>query len=279
MQLKLTHEEFLELAAVIHKKCGIVVQKDKDYLIHQRVAPLVEKHGFKSFKEYTSKLSSIFNTDLSEELIEVMTTNETSFFRDRHPFDSFYNNILPELVKNRKFGRKIRIWSAASSSGQEIYSIAMLIIEFIENNKDLGLVPDNFELMATDISNEMLNKVKHGMYNEVEIKRGLSPSRLNKFFEKKENIWYAKKELTKMITTKHLNLTASYTTLGLFDFVLCRNVLIYFDDETKEGIISQIYFSLNKNGFLMLGSMEALGLMSSFKKKRVGSTNIYIANN
>ena len=275
MKLELSHNEFLALTEFIHNKCGIVVNKDKEYLIHQRVAPLVERNGFSSFEEYTKKLSSLFHSHLLDELIEVMTTNETSFFRDKHPFDTFYNKILPELVKNRKMGRKIRIWSAASSSGQEIYSIAMLIFEFIENNKGLGLVMQNFELVATDISNEMLNKVKTGSYNGVEIKRGLSPARLNNFFTEKNEMWYAKKELTQIITTKHINLTSPYSSMGLFDLILCRNVLIYFDEKTKNDIVTQMYYSLNKTGYLMLGAMETLNTTNDlFVTKRIDRTTI-----
>ncbi|MBI3794009.1 MAG: protein-glutamate O-methyltransferase CheR [Nitrospinae bacterium] len=273
--MELSNKEFTELCKHIYKLCGLNIKDKKHYLVLQRLEPLAVSEGNGSFKGLIEKLSSNAGPQLKDLVIEAITTNETSFFRDEHPFEAFREIVLPqlaEMAKHRKHpghhrkGSKINIWSAASSTGQEPYSIAMLIHEFL-GSKGKGLSAEDFEIIATDISPKVLSKAIAGSYTDSEIKRGLSVERRDRFFRKEGHHWVINDSLRTMIDFKRINLAEQFTRLGGVDVIFCRNVLIYFDEETKGRILSQFSQMLSESGFLFLGACENVGtLPKKFKK-------------
>ncbi|MGR3218824.1 MAG: CheR family methyltransferase, partial [Candidatus Anammoxibacter sp.] len=246
--MELTKSDFENLSRFVYKTCGIVIKDEKTYLIQQRLEPIAKSIGCKNFAELCFKLSANCSSSLHDQIIAAITTNETSFFRDTHPFDTFKNTILPKLGnlveerKNRKpvrKGAKIRIWCAASSTGQEPYCLAMIIYEYTQGVKYRGITENDFEIMATDISSKVLAKAIAGEYSDFEITRGLQPSHKNKFFIKENGLWLIDNRIKDMVEFKRLNLMKPFTMLGGFDVIFCRNVLIYFDDPAKRSIFDQ----------------------------------------
>ncbi|MDU1664688.1 MAG: protein-glutamate O-methyltransferase CheR, partial [Bradyrhizobium sp.] len=195
------------------------------------------------------------------QVVEAMTTNETFFFRDKTPFDHFRDVIMPELLKTRAGRRSVRIWCAAGSTGQEPYSIAMCL-------KEMGLALNGWrvEVLATDLSQEVLEKSKTGLYSQFEVQRGLPIQLLVKYFKQTGELWQINADLRAMVQHRQLNLLHDFSRLGIFDVIFCRNVLIYFDQETKINIFNRLAKAIEPDGFLMLGAAETLvGLMDAFK--------------
>ncbi|MBF0198276.1 MAG: protein-glutamate O-methyltransferase CheR [Planctomycetes bacterium] len=260
----LQQSEFDELRDFIHKVCGISLDEGKQYLVESRLGPLVAEYGCASFHEFYQKLSSNSDFGLLEKLIDAMTTNESSFFRDIHPFESFGVYVLPdfiELARKRKTqfpqgAPVINIWSAACSSGQEAYSMVMMIQEYLEAHPSCGVNINDFRILGTDISREILHQAEAASYNSFEIRRGLSENRKNKFFTEKEGKWIFNESFRKIVEFKHINLTKAFPKLAEMDLILCRNVLIYFDDDTKRGIVNQFYQAMPPGGLFMIGAME-----------------------
>lgn len=282
--LTLTKLEFEQMSNMIHDVCGIVVTPEKEYLIIQRLSPLAVEAGCSNFSEYCNKLKSAScMPDLKEKLIAAITTNETLFFRDQHPFETLSLEILPELVSKLlvKKGRgdiasQIRIWSAAASTGQEPYSIAMCINELVESQKFKNITINDFKIVATDISEEVLSRARHGSYNQCEIARGLSDYHKNKYFKQHGDKWIIDCKIKNMVEFRHFNLTHQFSAFVNYDIVFCRNVLIYFDDKTKMKILSGFYEILSSSGILILGAMEnTYCLNDNFKHKRSGKTIYY----
>jgi len=276
--MNLTKQDFDFLRQYIKKNCGIALKEDKKYLIHQRLEPLLKSYQIKSFSELSAQLMRSASQKLREDIILAMTTNETSFFRDRHPFETFEKHILEQFKKeiHQQKGKKIRIWSAGSSTGQEAYSIAMLIYEFVERNKFEGITLDSFVIAASDISTRALNKAKSAEYYEAEVNRGLSPDRKRKYFKKVEKHWQLEKQIRNMVTFYQLNFIESLSRMGTFDMIFCRNVLIYFDTHMKTRIIQQFHRMLIPKGYLILGAMEnAHNESEIFLPVRFGSTLLY----
>lgn len=285
MIMELSKEVFKELTSHIYKLSGLEIKEEKLYLIRQRLTPVVKAFGYADFKELHTKLTQNNNTLLRDEVLSAITTNETSFFRDSHPFDSFANSLLPELgslalARKRKpsprKGSKVRIWCAASSYGQEPYSLAMQIYEYVERSRGKGIDTGDFSILATDISPQALSKAISGEYSELEMARGLDDKRRKKYFEKKGSMWGVHDWIQTMVEFRMINLTTPFTMLGGFDVIFCRNVLIYFDNETKERILKQFYTMLADDGLLFLGSTENLyGLDVTFKSHKYGKTLCY----
>lgn len=286
--MDLTKDDFNKLSDFVYKKCGIVIKEEKTYLIKQRLEPLVQSTGCDSFAAFYRKLLQDHSHRIQDQIIVAITTNETYFFRDDHPFDAFKNFILPHLggvVRNRKKrdmarkGAKVRIWSAASSTGQEPYCLSMLISEYVQVNKYLGISAEDFEIMATDISSKVLAQAIAGEFGEFEIGRGLPPSVRDKYFIKDERKWIVKDEIKKLVEFRRLNLMEPFTMLGGFDVIFCRNVLIYFDDNAKRRIFDQFHSMLPDDGFLLLGASESTyGITDQFKSVRTKETIIYKKN-
>ena len=253
------------------KRSGLVLTPEKSYLLDSRLTPVAKKHGFASMDAMSMALRGIPPEALVKDIVEAMTTNETSFFRDGRPFDIFKQVVLPYMSKSRGSARKIRLWCAAASSGQEPYTLAML---WKENQ---SLFPGwSLEILATDISDDILNLARKGSYSQFEVQRGLPIQLLMKYFKQDGERWQISDDLRKMIRYENFNLLDSMARLGSFDIIFCRNVLIYFDEPTKRRILDSMSGLLPKDGFLFLGGAETVfGITEKFKPME-GQRGLYI---
>nr|WP_249158920.1 protein-glutamate O-methyltransferase CheR [Bradyrhizobium tropiciagri] len=239
---------------------GLDLSSDKQYLIESRLLPLARKCGLAGIPDLIAKIRS-GSTQHIVQAVEAMTTNETFFFRDKVPFDHFRDTIMPELLKARAARRALRIWCAAGSTGQEPYSLAMCL-------KEMGaaLAGWRVEIIATDLSQEVLEKSKAGIYSQFEVQRGLPIQMLVKYFKQSGEFWQITPELRSMIQHRQLNLLHDFSQLGSFDVVFCRNVLIYFDQDTKINVFNRLARLMDGDGFLVLGAAETVvGLTDTFK--------------
>ncbi|MFQ5618860.1 MAG: CheR family methyltransferase [Rhodospirillales bacterium] len=253
--------DFEFLSQLVNKRSGLVLTKDKAYLLESRLMPVARKRGMKGLEDLISTIRTSKEEGLLREVTEAMTTNESFFFRDLKPFDTFRDMILPDLLKNRAAKKSFRIWCAAASSGQEPYSLAMVIKE--EAAKLTGW---RCEMIATDISTQMLAKATKGIYSQFEVQRGLPIQMLLKYFKKANDAWEIDPSLRDMVTFKEFNLLNDPKMLGVFDVVFCRNVLIYFDQPTKTRILDWISRMIPADGRLFLGGAETvLGISDKFK--------------
>ncbi len=254
--VNLGSDEFQEFRDYLQQVSGIDLGDNKKYLVATRLRRILLDNDCKTLAELTSKIKFSSSVKLRQKVIDVMTTNETFWFRDGYPFDFLKQNLLPELAQNSALGRA-RIWSAACSSGQEPYSISMIADEF--NKGSFTRKNVQVEVIATDLSNEILDQAKSGVYDQLSVSRGLSEERKRQFFEaQKDGSWKTKSSLTKNITFRSLNLQESYSGLGKFEIVFCRNVLIYFSTQLKTDILKRIHATLKPGGYLILGSSESL---------------------
>jgi len=246
---------------LLKEKSGLTLTPDKSYLLDSRLTPIARKHNFANLEALTMALRAMPAPDLIKDVVEAMTTNETSFFRDSKPFDQFRDVVIPHLLKTRGAVKRARIWCAASSTGQEPYSLAMLLKE------NAARLPGwSFEIIATDISTEVIETAKKGEYSQFEVQRGLPIQMLMKYFEQKGDRWHLKHDIKSMIQYKFFNLLTPMAPLGKFDIIFCRNVLIYFDRETKAKVLENMATLLPEDGFLFLGGAETvLGITSAFK--------------
>lgn len=248
-------EHYEEFRSFLEKACGIVLGDNKQYLVSSRLAKLSSTHGFVDLAALTARLRQPGERQLREAVIDAMTTNETLWFRDTHPFTILRERLLPEL-QSRATG-SVRIWSAACSSGQEPYSISMIVEEYRQAN--LGVLKLPVEVVATELSRSMLEAAKAGEYDRLSLARGLSADRLKRFFEPVADERYRLQLGVRQRVRFHsLNLLDSYLGLGKFDVVFCRNVLIYFAGERKADILRRIHASLRPGGYLVLGASEGL---------------------
>jgi chemotaxis protein methyltransferase CheR len=253
-------QDFEFVSQLLRKRAGIVLTGDKMYLLESRLAPLARKEGLPSIEDLIHVVRSRREERLINQLVDVMTTNETYFYRDRTPFDHLKEAIFPVLGQARK-GSRIRIWCAACSTGQEPYSIAMML----DQNPQLTAgVP--VEIVATDISDRCLDRAKQGLFTQFEVQRGLPIQMLMHYFTQQDDHWRISERMRQMVTFKKINLMEPNFSLGNFDVVFCRNVLIYFDGPTKATVLNRIAQCVNPGGFLMLGAAESLvGVTQSFE--------------
>jgi len=248
------------LRKLLKDQSGLDLSADKQYLIESRLLPLARKAGLPGIGELVQKLKD-GNGGLIGQVVEAMTTNETFFFRDKVPFDHFRDTIMPELLKARASRKSLRIWCAAGSTGQEPYSLAMCL-------KEMGaaLAGWRVEILATDLSQEVLEKSKAGIYSQFEVQRGLPIQMLVKYFKQNGELWQINPELRAMIQHRQLNLLHDFAQLGTFDVIFCRNVLIYFDQDTKINIFNRLARQIEGDGFLVLGAAETVvGLTDTFR--------------
>lgn len=253
--------DFEFLSQLVNKRSGLVLTKDKAYLLESRLMPVARKRGMKGLEDLISTIRTSKEEGLLREVTEAMTTNESFFFRDLKPFDTFRDMILPDLLKNRAAKKSFRIWCAAASSGQEPYSLAMVMKE-----QAAKLTGWRCEMIATDISTQMLAKATKGIYSQFEVQRGLPIQMLLKYFKKANDAWEIDPSLRDMVTFKEFNLLNDPKMLGVFDVVFCRNVLIYFDQPTKTRILDWISRMIPADGRLFLGGAETvLGITDKFK--------------
>jgi chemotaxis protein methyltransferase CheR len=255
----------------LEQQCGIVLGDSKQYLVKSRLSPLMARFSIDSITDLVNQTMKPSERQLRAAVIDAMTTNETLWFRDTYPYELLKNKLLPELDK----GGPLKIWSAASSSGQEPYSIAMTIAEY---KKQAGVNSRSmYSIVGTDISNTMLDICKNGEYDALALSRGLSAERKSKFFADTSNgMMQVNSDVKRMVNFRHLNLLDSYHLLGKFDIIFCRNVLIYFSAEIKSQIINKFAEQLNPNGYLILGASESMsGLSDSFNMIRCSPGIIY----
>lgn len=246
----------------LYEKSGLSIGEEKIYLLNARLAPLAKKWGFTSIDEMTKSLRTGLSKEMSREVVDVMTTNETLFFRDDRPFKYFKMNALPELLKAREGKKSLRIWSAACSTGQEPFSIAMTLADTIP-----AIQQWNIDIYATDISETALKKAQLGKFNQFEIQRGLPITMLMKYFVEDGHSWRISDQILKMVRFENFNLLNSMNALGTFDIIFCRNVLIYFDEPTKKKVLTSLIARMAPDGILFLGGAEtALGLCPELKK-------------
>jgi len=255
-----TPADYDYLRKLLKERSGLMLSSDKQYLVESRLTPLARKGGVATLSDLVGKLKG-GNEKLIVDVVEAMTTNESFFFRDKIPFDHFRDTIMPGLLASRAKDKRVRIWCAAASTGQEPYSLAMCLKEMKDK-----LSGWRVEILGTDLSLEVLEKAKAGVYSQFEVQRGLPINFLVKHFTQNGDTWQIAPEIRAMVQYKPLNLLADFAHLGAFDVVFCRNVLIYFDQETKVGVLNRIARLLEPDGFLMLGAAETVvGLTEAFK--------------
>ena len=253
--------DFELITRILRERSGLVLTKDKAYLIESRLNPVARAWQFKSFEELTSALRLGKDERLLRDVTEAMTTNESFFFRDSKPFDQFRDIVLPYMLQNRASTRSFRIWSAACSSGQEPYSLAMIL-----SDNAAKLQGWKIEIVATDLSTEILEKAVEGAYSQFEVQRGLPINYLVKYFKQEGDRWMIDDAIRKMVTFKSFNLLTDPASLGRFDIVFIRNVLIYFDQPTKSKVLAGVSRQMTPDGFLYLGGAETvLGVSDDFK--------------
>jgi chemotaxis protein methyltransferase CheR len=244
---------FGALKRFLIKNSGLCLDDDKQYLAESRLAPLLHRHNFSDVDGLVRRLERGPDRQLVRDVIEAMTTNETFFFRDRAPFDNFCQVILPHLVKARAAQRSIRIWCAACSTGQEPYSLAMILDEQV---RKLG--GWNIDILATDIASHVLDVAREGVYSQFEVQRGLPISMLLRYFQQKGDRWQVVEHLRSRVRFEEGNLISNFTDRGRFDVIFCRNVLIYFDVPTKRTVLDRLRHCLDDDGYLVLGAAETV---------------------
>ncbi|WP_421979742.1 CheR family methyltransferase [Roseibium sp.] len=257
----MTPGEFEFLKTFLKTRSGLVLSNDKQYLVESRLQPIARSSKLETLSAVIQTLQRGGNRALETEVIEAMTTNESFFFRDKTPFDHFKDTMLPALLDARSSRRQLKIWCAAASTGQEPYSLGICLKE--EAAKMPGW---RTRVLGTDLSQEVLEKAKTGLYSQFEVQRGLPIQMLLKYFDQKGDMWQINAGMRAMIEWKQLNLLESFTHLGEFDIVFCRNVLIYFDQATKSEILGRLSRTLPDDGYLVLGAAETVvGLTDAFK--------------
>ena len=256
----MTPQDYDFLRKFLKERSGLELSTDKQYLVESRLTPLARKTGLAGISDLAQKLRS-GATALATEVVEAMTTNETFFFRDKIPFDHLRETVVPALLKARGSRRRLRIWCAASSTGQEPYSIAMCLKEM-----STELAGWHVEIVATDLSVGVLEKSKAGLFSQFEVQRGLPIQLLVKYFTQVGELWQINADIRAMVQHRQLNLLQDFSHLGKFDVIFCRNVLIYFDPETKSMIFDRLCQSLEADGVLALGAAESVvGISDAFR--------------
>jgi chemotaxis protein methyltransferase CheR len=254
-----TPPDYEYLRKLLKDNSGLDLSADKQYLIESRLLPLSRKCGVAGISELVLKMKS-GSAAIITQVVEAMTTNETFFFRDKVPFDHFRDAIMPEILRARAGRRSIRIWCAAGSTGQEPYSLAMCLKEM-----SAATAGWRIEILATDLSQEVLEKSKAGIYSQFEVQRGLPIQMLVKYFKQTGELWQVNPDIRAMVQHRQLNLLHDFSQLGVFDVIFCRNVLIYFDQDTKINIFNRLAKITESDGFLVLGAAETV----------VGLTDVY----
>ncbi len=253
--------DFDLICRILKERSGLLLAKDKAYLLESRLLPVARKWKFANFEELSKAIRTKPDEALLRDVTEAMTTNESFFFRDIKPFDQFRDIVLPHLLKARAQTKSFRIWSAACSSGQEPYSLAMIL-----NENAAKLQGWKVEIIATDLSTEILTRAREGMYSQFEVQRGLPIQLLMKYFQQSGDRWQINKPVRDAVQYRPFNLLQPMAPLGRFDVVFCRNVLIYFDQPTKTKVLDAIAGQMADDGFLYLGGAETiLGVTERFQ--------------
>ncbi len=272
--MSLNKKAFQYICNLVFKQAAIILSEDKEYLVETRLSPLAAKSGFGSVNDFIHSISKSPTEAIKQKITEAITTNETSFFRDQYLFEEIRDSIIPEIIKNNEDSRGFKIWCAASSTGQEPYSLAMLIDDSFPQ-----LDGWDIEIIATDINCDVLSKAKSGIFSQIEVNRGLPARLLSKYFKKEGAFWMIDEGLKSRIQFSQINLAGRWGNLPIFDLVLMRNVLIYFNSDTKQEILKKAKQHLKPQGFLLLGTAESLvGLDVDLSKKKQGKVIYYATN-
>jgi chemotaxis protein methyltransferase CheR len=264
--IRLQPEEQKNLAQYVYSLCSITLDESKGYLIESRLASLVHETGSDSYNGLLLRAKSDSSRAIERRIVDAITTNETLFFRDTSPFDLLRQKIVPELIdrRARTGSASIRIWSAACSTGQELYSIAIILKELLGDTDRYGV-----HLVGTDISDDAVARASRGIFSPVEISRGLTEAQRSRYFTPVSSGWKIADEIRGMASFKKLNLMSDFSSLGRFDVVFCRNVAIYFTEKDKISLFGRLERVLEKDGYLIIGSMESLnGICPQFESKR-----------
>lgn len=257
----MTPDEYDYLRNLLRRRSGLVLTDDKRYLLESRLSPIARRIGAADLSDLVRRLQATPSEGLVAEIVETMTTNESFFFRDKAPFEHFRDFIMPELLSKRQSERRIRIWCAAAATGQEPYSVALFLSEM--GNKLAGW---EIEILATDLSTEVLERARSGFFSHFEVQRGLPIQLLLKYFSKAGDEWQIAPQIRAMVEFRPFNLLDDFSRLGVFDVVICRNVLIYFGPDNKKNVLERLATSTAPDGFLMLGAAESvLGLSQRFR--------------
>jgi chemotaxis protein methyltransferase CheR len=264
-------DDFGYVRTLVRQRSAIVLEEGKEYLVESRLSAVAREEGFGSVERLIAELRAHPGNGLQRRVIEAMTTNETTFFRDIHPFDALRQTLLPELIQGRATQRELSIWCAASSSGQEPYSIAMLIREHFP-----VLAGWKVRILGTDLSGEMVERARQGRYSQLEVNRGLPAPLLVKYFRRQGLEWQLSDEIRGMVEYRELNLNEPWPTLPPADLVFLRNVLIYFDVDTKRTILGRVRRVLRPDGYLFLGGAETtMNLDDAYQRVPIGRAVCY----
>ncbi len=266
-------EIFNFFTALVEKVSGISYHSGKEYLIESRLTELAVSLGYKDIRELYNKVKRGLTPQLLNEVVDALTTNETYFFRDQHPFEALKTKIFPELFKKKEREKRLSIWSAACSTGQEPYSIALILLEYFPKYVSTWKI----DILATDISQKSLEKAKKGVYNQIEVNRGLPVTFLVKYFKQEGSFWKIDDKVRRMVRFEYLNLLeAGRKIRQKFDIIFCRYVLIYFSDQTKKKVFTDLWNLLNPGGYLFLGATEIHPCsFPDMEKKTIGRTVCY----
>lgn len=263
-------EDFDYITALLKDRSGLTLTRDKVYLLESRLTPLARKQGMDSLETLVSKMKLSRDEKLISDVVEAMTTNESFFFRDNTPFDLFRDKVAPVLQQARPT-KRLRIWCAAASTGQEPYSLAILLKEQWAKWRDWKI-----EIVGTDISDQVLARARAGQYSQFEVQRGLPIQLLIKYFKQNGDVWQISDEIRNMVTYRNFNLLDGFAGMGQFDVIFCRNVLIYFDQPTKKDVLERMTRIMTPDGALFLGAAETvLGITDAFKPIR-GQRGLYV---
>lgn len=269
--VEIRSENYRFLQEHVYSQAGIVLEEDKQYLFQSRLAPIVKRLGLESINDLCALLRATRETEVNRQVVEAMTTNETYFFRDPAQYDAIRSVLLPRLKEERRDTRTLRFWSAAASTGQEAYSLDMMLLEE-------GLSDWNIQTLGTDYSSQVLERARSGRYQQIEVNRGLPAALLVKHFSRSGVDWQLSEAVRRMASFETIDLRKSLRALGPFDLVFCRNVLIYFDAETRQHILREIHGTLFRGGWLLLGCAEmACGVEEWFERQTVGNAAVCVA--
>jgi chemotaxis protein methyltransferase CheR len=267
--MTLTAQEFAFISGLVRRDAAIVLEAGKEYLVEARLLPLARQSGLPTVSEFVNRAQQRPEPEIHAKIVDALTTNETSFFRDGEPFKQLVDTVLPDLLQRRSATKTIKVWSAASSSGQEPYTLAMVLQDSLPGGW-------TFDILGTDISTEMLTRAEAGQYTQLEVNRGLPAPLLVRHFERNGAHWKVAQALRKNVSFRRLNLAAPFPPMGPFDIVFIRNVLIYFDVQTKRTVLQRVAGTLRPDGWLFLGSAETtIGIDDRFERVVAGRTSAY----
>jgi len=267
--MSLSHTDFTFVSTLVRREAAIMLTPGKEYLVEARLIPVARAVGAASVADFLADLQRWPNPAYERKIVDALTTNETSWFRDREPFSALADVVLPELVKSRAAARKVRLWSAASSSGQEAYSLAITMQEHLPPGW-------SYEILGSDISTEMIARATAAEYSQIEVNRGLPASQLVQYFERAGAHWRITAALRRDVSFRVMNLTAPLPPLPQFDVIFLRNVLIYFDVATKKYVLGNVARLLRPDGWLFLGAAETtIGIDDNYERVAVGRTSAY----